>query len=127
MAGLGHEAEAVALWPLILLRAAVLTASVEKQLAIDPGNDYAAAERRMQLIIQQSAPDSEDPADAAAVLVATTEAEELENFRIIVGDGGKMFADGRARTSDQDMLKMVAAETDEEYFALFAQFFAPTE
>lgn len=88
---------------------------------------YAAAERRMQLIIQQSAPDSEDPADAAAVLVATTEAEELENFRIIVGDGGKMFADGRARTSDQDMLKMVAAETDEEYFALFAQFFAPTE
>ncbi len=45
------EAEAVALWPLILLRAAVLTASVEKQLAIDPGNDYAAAERRLDWLI----------------------------------------------------------------------------
>ena len=41
------ESEAVALWPLIVLRAAVLTASVEQQLAIDPGNSYAQAERQL--------------------------------------------------------------------------------
>jgi NAD(P)-dependent dehydrogenase (short-subunit alcohol dehydrogenase family) len=88
---------------------------------------YATAERRMKLIIQQGAEQAEDPADVAAVLVATTEAEKLESFRTIVGEGGKIFVDGRARLSDQDVLEMVAAETDEEYFTLFAQAYAPSE
>lgn len=36
------EAEAEALWPLLVLRGAVLVVSGEQQLAVDPGNDYAA-------------------------------------------------------------------------------------
>jgi NAD(P)-dependent dehydrogenase (short-subunit alcohol dehydrogenase family) len=88
---------------------------------------YANAERRMHTIIQQGVDASEDPADAAALLVATTEADTLESFRILVGEGAKMFAEGRASVSDQYMLEMVAAETDEEYFTLFAQAFAPAE
>jgi NAD(P)-dependent dehydrogenase (short-subunit alcohol dehydrogenase family) len=91
------------------------------------GSPYATAERRMQLIVQQGAAQAEDPADVAAVLVATTEAEKLESFRTIVGEGGKMFAAGRARISDQDLLEMVAAETDEEFFGLMAKAYAPPQ
>jgi len=35
-----NEAERAALWPLIVARAAILVASSEQQLAIDPDNDY---------------------------------------------------------------------------------------
>lgn len=35
-----EEAEAKALWPLIVARAVILAASTEQQLAIDPDNDY---------------------------------------------------------------------------------------
>ncbi|WP_405474656.1 aminotransferase [Paenarthrobacter ilicis] len=37
------EAEIEALWPLIVLRGAVLAVSGEQQTAIDPGNDYASS------------------------------------------------------------------------------------
>jgi len=35
-----HEAELRALWPLVLMRAAVLVLSSEQQLSVDPGNQY---------------------------------------------------------------------------------------
>lgn len=35
-----HDAELLALWPLVLNRAAVLVLSSEQQLAVDPGNQY---------------------------------------------------------------------------------------
>ena len=81
----------------------------------------------MRMVIEQSAEAAEDPAELAALLVATAEAEDLESFRVIVGEGGKVFADGRAKLSDRDVLRMAGAETDEEYFALFAQAYAPSE
>ncbi len=40
-----REAEVAALWPLVVTRAAVLTVSVEHQLAEDPHNETAAGER----------------------------------------------------------------------------------
>jgi 4-aminobutyrate aminotransferase-like enzyme/Ser/Thr protein kinase RdoA (MazF antagonist) len=43
--------EVTALWPLVVTRAAVLTVSVEHQLAQDPGNATAAAERDADWVV----------------------------------------------------------------------------
>ncbi|GAB3051678.1 aminotransferase [Sediminivirga luteola] len=61
------EAEVEALWPLLVLRGAVLVVSGEQQLAVDPGNDYAAEaiEREWDVF---AAAESLHPAVAGAAL-----------------------------------------------------------
>jgi 4-aminobutyrate aminotransferase-like enzyme/Ser/Thr protein kinase RdoA (MazF antagonist) len=50
-----RRAEAEALWPLVVLRGATLVVTDEKQLSIDPGNDYVAENRHHDWRIFESA------------------------------------------------------------------------
>jgi 4-aminobutyrate aminotransferase-like enzyme/Ser/Thr protein kinase RdoA (MazF antagonist) len=48
------EADIVALWPLVVLRGATLVAADERQLALDPQNDYVAGNLENDLFIFES-------------------------------------------------------------------------
>jgi 4-aminobutyrate aminotransferase-like enzyme/Ser/Thr protein kinase RdoA (MazF antagonist) len=49
------DADIAALWPLVVLRGATLVAADERQLALDPQNDYVAANLENDLVIFESA------------------------------------------------------------------------
>jgi 4-aminobutyrate aminotransferase-like enzyme/Ser/Thr protein kinase RdoA (MazF antagonist) len=48
------EADVAALWPLVVLRGATLVAADERQLALDPQNDYVAGNLENDLVIFES-------------------------------------------------------------------------
>jgi Ser/Thr protein kinase RdoA (MazF antagonist) len=62
-----RRAEVEALWPLVVLRGATLVVTDEKQLSIDPGNDYVAANRQHDWRIFESA--FSLPADLAGAAI----------------------------------------------------------
>jgi 4-aminobutyrate aminotransferase-like enzyme/Ser/Thr protein kinase RdoA (MazF antagonist) len=66
-----NEAELRALWPLIVARAVILSASGEQQLAIDPDNDYVRGNIAMEREIFDVATSASAEVMEAAILKAT--------------------------------------------------------
>ncbi|NLR98573.1 aminotransferase [Rhizobium sp. P38BS-XIX] len=65
-----EEAEAKALWPLIVARAVILAASTEQQLAIDPDNDYVRGNLDFEREIFDVATEAQPDVMEAAILRA---------------------------------------------------------
>ncbi|GAJ94400.1 aminotransferase [Rhizobium rhizogenes] len=63
-----EEVEAKALWPLIVARAVILTASTEQQLAIDPDNDYVRGNLKHEREIFDVATGADPDVMEAAIL-----------------------------------------------------------
>ncbi len=63
-----QEAEAKALWPLIVARAVILAASSEQQLAIDPDNDYVRGNLDFEREIFDVATEAQPDVMEAAIL-----------------------------------------------------------
>lgn len=87
------DAEIDALWPLIVLRGAVLVVSGEHQIAADPGNEYADVAREREWAIFASATGVDLDVATAAVRMrlrrplAPTPA--IEVAALLLGDGGE--------------------------------------
>lgn len=76
-------AEAAALWPLVVVRAATLVASAHHVLATDPGNDYAAGNLDHELAILDAA--TSVPLTVATALVTAAVGGAVEELSLPPG------------------------------------------
>ncbi len=78
-----EQAEALALWPLIVARAGILVASSEMQLSIDPDNDYVMANARHEREIFDVATNASHPLMEMAILQATGFEPQAEDLPVL--------------------------------------------
>ncbi|MGV1761435.1 aminotransferase [Rhizobium sp. A22-96] len=113
-----EEAEAKALWPLIVARAVILAASTEQQLAIDPDNEYVRGnldfEREIFVVATEAQPDVMEAAilraigfdvapistDGWSALLPDIDAQEIVAVDLSVTSAD--FVDGNWQKPDMD-------------------------
>ncbi|TCL72027.1 aminotransferase [Rhizobium sp. BK251] len=127
-----NEQELRALWPLIVARAVILVASGEKQLSIDPGNEYVrgnlAHEREifetatsvpselMEVALLQTAGIATTPVDAADLSPLFPDVGPEKIAYTDLGVTSPLFSAGNWRREDMDW-RLLAREAAESGFA----------
>jgi NAD(P)-dependent dehydrogenase (short-subunit alcohol dehydrogenase family) len=94
-------------------------------LGSDPGSPYADPERRICAWFTQSKQTAGDPAEVGRA-VAAIAAGEVDGFRHPVGADAAIYIDGRRRLDDETWIDLGRSMSDDEFFAEFASFFAPS-
>ena len=92
-------------------------------LASAEDSAYPNAVQRTQIMFTQGQQTGDSPQMAAETIESAITATE-HKLRHTVGDGAKIFTDGRARMSDEEWIAMGRHNTMEDYFQEFATRFS---
>jgi NAD(P)-dependent dehydrogenase (short-subunit alcohol dehydrogenase family) len=95
------------------------------RLGLDPDSPYADQERRIVAWFAQGKQTAGDPADVGRAVAAIVAGEAGEDLRHPVGADASMYLDGRRRLTDEEWIDLGRSMTDDEFFARFAELFAP--
>jgi NAD(P)-dependent dehydrogenase (short-subunit alcohol dehydrogenase family) len=94
-------------------------------LGIDPQSPYADHERRIVAWFAQGKQTAGDPADVGRAVAAIAAGEAGDALRHPVGLDAPIYLDGRRRMTDEQWIDLGGEMTDDEFFARFAELFAP--
>jgi NAD(P)-dependent dehydrogenase (short-subunit alcohol dehydrogenase family) len=94
-------------------------------LGLDPQSPYADHERRIVAWFAQGKQTAGDPADVGRAVAAIAAGEAGDALRHPVGADAPIYIDGRRRLTDEQWIDLGQEMTDDEFFARFAELFAP--